>query len=52
MKNDSRGPEALKKTIDIILNRVYDQELVTTKLKKRTLKKDFEWFLQENCFHF
>ncbi|XP_066930298.1 uncharacterized protein [Clytia hemisphaerica] len=35
----------LKKTIDIILKRVYDQELITTKLQKRTLKK----LLNDSC---
>ena len=29
----------LKKTIDVILDRVYNKKLITTKLKKRTLKK-------------
>ena len=29
----------LSKTLDVILDRVYNQRLVTTKLKKRTLKK-------------
>ena len=29
----------LKKTLDVILDRVYNQQLITTKLKKRTLKK-------------
>ena len=29
----------LAKTIDIILNRVYDQKLIETKLKRRSLKK-------------
>ena len=29
----------LKKTIDVILDRVYNQRLINTKLKKRTLKK-------------
>ena len=29
----------LKKTIDVILDRVYNQRLITTNLKKRTLKK-------------
>ena len=29
----------LSKTLDVILDRVYNQRLITTKLKKRTLKK-------------
>ena len=35
----------LKKTIDIILDRVYNQRLVNTNLKKRTLKK----LIQDTC---
>ena len=36
---------SLKKTIDIILDRVYNQHLVNTNLKKRTLKK----LIQDTC---
>ena len=40
----------LKKTIDVILDRVYNQRLVTTNLKKRTLKKLIEDTCNKTAF--
>ena len=40
----------LNKTIDVILDRVYTKKLITTKLKKRTLKKLITDTCQKTAF--
>ena len=42
----------LAKTIDIILNRVYDQKLIETKLKRRSLKKLISDVCKKTTFSF
>ncbi|XP_066924964.1 uncharacterized protein [Clytia hemisphaerica] len=44
--------DPLKKTIDIILTRVYDKKLIDTKLKKRTLKKLLNDACKKTAFTF
>ena len=42
----------LTKTIDIILNRVYDQKLIETKLKRRSMKKLISDVCKKTTFSF